>query len=582
VIICYSDKNRKIHQRWRDSDGERVEQDIEGFKPYFYIRATDKRPTMYVVKESFYNAGNDKWHNVTLKFPFEYENSDEVNLKGQALTKVYVNKPGDVPSARELFKETYEADIPFHYRYCVDEVSEIPEYKLRKWYWDMEWQVGGEYDGCITCIVVYDNYNEEYTTYVWFPKEANEVVKKIGVPNIYNSEKSMLEAFMVDIQEQDPDMMLAWFGTKFDLPKLIHRLYANGIDSRKLSPVNDIKGVTERGIGKIVDSYSPIEQPIRGRIVLNLDLAFERQWNDAQKGTLPSLALEYVAMTLFGEGKKKNSKFTDKNEFFSRGWLEDTQNYLEYALTDVELLVRIDEENFTSEAVLALQRVLAAPFDACFYASNMGSIYFMRHATWKAPTGIKKTICESCGKEVKVAKRCSSCKAFMGQQYEGAMIYDPMSEGTNGLHLGIAAFDFAGLYPSMMLARNISWETKSNEPTPFAVNLKTPRDFSECEEEDMRYYKTDNLGLLPKAVFKLNSLRDNYKAKMYEARENGDMHEYQKWNTNQMAIKRLRASFYGIVAYRGFGWYDVDVAASITASAREAIRKAAFKVRELE
>jgi len=31
--------------------------------------------------------------------------------------------------------------------------------------------------------------------------------------------------------------------------------------------------------------------------------------------------------------------------------------------------------------------------------------------------------------------------------YDGAMVYDPLSEGTNGLHQGVAAFDFAGLYP---------------------------------------------------------------------------------------------------------------------------------------
>jgi len=48
-----------------------------------------------------------------------------------------------------------------------------------------------------------------------------------------------------------------------------------------------------------------------------------------------------------------------------------------------------------------------------------------------------------------------------------------------------------------------------------------------------------------------------------------------------MAVKRLMASFYGIVGYQGFGWADVDLAASITASAREAIREAAFKVMEL-
>ena len=52
------------------------------------------------------------------------------------------------------------------------------------------------------------------------------------------------------------------------------------------------------------------------------------------------------------------------------------------------------------------------------------------------------------------------------------MVYDPLSENTNGLHLNVAAFDFAGLYPAMMISRNISWESKSIEPTEFGVNIK--------------------------------------------------------------------------------------------------------------
>tara|TARA_R110000803_G_scaffold142167_3_gene208515 strand:- start:128 stop:703 length:576 start_codon:yes stop_codon:yes gene_type:complete len=190
----------------------------------------------------------------------------------------------------------------------------------------------------------------------------------------------------------------------------------------------------------------------------------------------------------------------------------------------------------------------------------MGSIYFMRNAWWKAPTGKK------------VDKR---------EEYEGAMIYDPLSENTNGLHLNVAAFDFAQLYPSMMIARNISFETKSTEPTEFGVNILTPRDFSETTRTQMLYYKTDELGLLPRAVIELKELRNEYKALMREARETNNG-EYVKWYNNQMAVKRLMASFYGIVAFQGFGWADVDLAASITASAREAIRLAAFKAKELE
>ena len=77
----------------------------------------------------------------------------------------------------------------------------------------------------------------------------------------------------------------------------------------------------------------------------------------------------------------------------------------------------------------------------------------------------------------------------------------------------------------------------------------------------------------------MKTLRDEYKRRRNEAE---DKREYTKWENSQMAVKRLMASFYGIIAYQGFGWANVTLAAAITASAREAIREAAFKVRELE
>jgi DNA polymerase I len=187
----------------------------------------------------------------------------------------------------------------------------------------------------------------------------------------------------------------------------------------------------------------------------------------------------------------------------------------------------------------------------------MGNIYFMRNADWKPATGKRED-------------RVS---------YDGAMVYDPLSEDTNGLHLGVAAFDFAGLYPSMIIARNISWETRSEEPTELVANLKTPKDFSQLKDEDLRYFRTDVLGVLPKALINLKGLRNEYKKKM---KESNDKSEYSKWNNNQLAVKRLMASFYGIIAFQGFSWADVDLAACITASAREAIREAASIVRNIE
>mgnify|MGYP003668710884 FL=1 len=81
----------------------------------------------------------------------------------------------------------------------------------------------------------------------------------------------------------------------------------------------------------------------------------------------------------------------------------------------------------------------------------------------------------------------------------------------------------------MMIARNISWETKSDVPTEFSVNILTPRDFSEITKEDMKYYKTDKLGLLPRAVLELKELRDDYKNRMKAATTK---EERIKWNSN--------------------------------------------------
>ena len=559
--MIISETTEGIYTAWRDDTGKRETCIIphESFRPYFYILATRPKP------ENIINR--DKWGNTKI-ISVEYEeNPDYINLEGMNLTKVLCKNPQEMRKAKEEFDAigTYEADVRYTHRYAVDTFnddnqSKFPEYNLRKCYWDMEWMQGGEHDGKITCIVIYDNYEERFFRYYWLPSNPTEVIKTSSNTEdfMFRDEKLMLIHFITRISETDPDMLISWFGNRFDLPKLLERCAALNIDARLLSPVWEIDGFKQNkdSYSFTKDFFGPIAQPIKGRITLSLDVAFERQWNDSQRGTLPSLSLDYVTNLVLGTKKLVSEKFPDKQEFFRRGWLEDTNTYLEYALIDVELIKDLDETNHLSEAVISLQRLIKAPFDACFYASNMGGIYFMRNAWWKAPSSTE-------GNKI---------------EYQGAMIYDPLKEGTNGLHQGVAAFDYAQLYPSMMVARNISWETKSNDVTEFAVNIATPRDFSPVTEEKMLYYNTDELGILPKSVLELKKLRDEYKKKMKSA---SDKDEKMKWNNNQLAVKRLMASFYGIIGYQGFGWADVDVAASITASAREAIRFAAIKVGEL-
>ena len=51
------------------------------------------------------------------------------------------------------------------------------------------------------------------------------------------------------------------------------------------------------------------------------------------------MSLDYIGEIALNKKKLVSEKFSDTNEFYRRGWLEDTETYLEYALKDVELIV---------------------------------------------------------------------------------------------------------------------------------------------------------------------------------------------------------------------------------------------------
>ena len=198
---------KRIYKSWREN-GEKKFEMVE-VKPYFYVKEDEKEPSKY--KASKY-----------IDRDFEYIRGDWVNIDNEPLKKVVVDTSFDIKKAKDMFKKTYEADVPFHFRYAVDEINEMPEYKMRKWYWDMEWQQGGEHHDEITTIVVYDNYDKQYYQWVWFPEEQfiEQKVNQSFHHFVFDNEKDMLENFMTTMVVKDPDMLIAWFGHFADIPKL--------------------------------------------------------------------------------------------------------------------------------------------------------------------------------------------------------------------------------------------------------------------------------------------------------------------------------------------------------------------------
>jgi len=550
----------KVRLRWRGKKNERLARTIEDYGHYFYISVNDFSKTKERYSYNFY--GNKRTVRPT------YDVTQEYNIDKEELIKVSLNSKMETYWLKDIFHsegiKTYEADISLARKYCVDRLNNIQEYNLRKWYVDIETAVDGRHDKKINAITVYDNFNEKYTVYTWFPEskelESNWLKDNIDLV-VCDNERDLLLRFTMDLETQDPDMIIGWYILGFDIPTIIKNMCAQNINAKRLSPYNDVTGVyTDLSKMPRVD-YNNTTQPIKGRISYCLMTRFERLWLDSQKGTLPSLSLEYCSKALLGEdagGKVKKSKF-EGDEFFRRAWLEDTDVFLEYNYVDVKLMVEMDEKMRISENDLALQRLLICPFECVFYNSQMGASYFMRNADWKAPTGVKGN----------------------KEKYEAAFVMDPLLEGTYGLHKNVAVFDFKSLYPSMMAANNISWECMTKEDNANHIYFQTPKNLRAFDREKVLpsvSFTKEPLGVLPQTVIKLMEMRDSYKKNLKEAKTD---EEKRKWDSAQLATKRVVNALYGVLAYDGFGWGNMKMAAAITASARYAMRSAAFKAQEL-
>ena len=144
MIIDYNKQTQKVCLRYRNKQNERVEREVN-FEPYFYIEHGSHKDTNRVVATTRYG---DKSYNIRMEY------GDWVNLNGGRLCRIYYGSPDARWNVKNYFEnkgiKTYQADIDVSRLYALDHLTEIPEYNLRKWYFDIETQVGGPHDGKTT------------------------------------------------------------------------------------------------------------------------------------------------------------------------------------------------------------------------------------------------------------------------------------------------------------------------------------------------------------------------------------------------------------------------------------------------
>ena len=528
IDVTYHDDSAPfVYKRWRDEDGNLIEKVHDDILPYMYI---PKATSNYAIERALRG----------------YPNAEVVDgqweaLDGTLLKKVTSTNPFDIMAMSKMFSSTYEGDVRFEDQVLIDTVKEMPKWKPRKWWYDIECNTGD--DKFTTVIAVIDSDLDTPVVFAWADERTNcpyrdydntttsrEVRGEKYTLYLYGSEKELYDNFIWFLQERDPDMMIAHAGTFFDIPHMIERLdkiYGHG-GASKLSPMGVIR-YPRKG-----ERYRYDAQPIAGRIQFDTSApegtgtGFERVWKDSGGGQLPNLKLNTIAETL-GLG----SKLTEEIEGMTvhNGWYEYWEEFVDYCLLDTVLLRGIDEARNVTDFFMEMVRLTGVSIKSVSNVTNFARGLISRRTGLKAMSRYKSTHDKLQGAE------------FIRKD--------------NGLYKNIAVLDYKGLYPSLMTGFNLCWTTKRDGPGPGIIEL-----------ENGTFWDQKTKGILPQIVDYLFDYRDECKQKMRDAKTK---EERTAWNTTQSAVKRVMASLYGMTAHAGYGWSDMDIADTILSQGRRCI-----------
>lgn len=568
----------EVSMRWREEeDGVWVRKEAhKKFTPYCYVSDEDKIIVTAKDNTKRRSTANQLLDQDGVGWLVDaVMATDKKTSDGKKLTKILFDAPWKARVFSNKVEPTYEADVPFEDRYLVDEVSEMSTYKMRKLFIDLEalqyhdgdcptkvTKISNPRDNqMINMIGAYDSYTKTRIQWCQHENDTEKVEKKtFDGDNVtvfyFDNEKDMLVSFVNYVDDIDPDCLLAWGMGFYDLPTLYYRLESLGIGADKLSPSSlgknrhmgepDFKG----------NQYRWTSQPIVGRLVISLDRLFERIYKDSKSTNLPSKKLDIVGQTLFGKGK---TEF--RPDFYDPDYDEFLEEYLFYNYRDVELMVEIERDFNLIEGQQNLQVLAKCQYSSTFYGSSYARVYFMRKANFIQKSGTPQW-------KLKLGSLDGEDDVL-----QGAIVFDPEVLNTIGLHKNVVIVDFAGLYPSMMVSYNTSHETR----------VKPGEEQDDDIIGDGCRFRREPMGLLPSCVQELDVLRDEYKAKRDIAAndEGKSSTDYRKWDDAQKTVKRLRATFYGLMAFKGYAWGDMDIARTITYGGRTNLMRIAEEAEEM-
>ncbi len=548
----------------RSEDGDNVLFYDRDFLPYVYVVPEDEED-LDELKETI---ENEDWVEEGEDLPVRHTEILEMTdlNEDKKVIKVFSSIPAKVPKLKNQFwdlpevKECREFDIPFYRRYLIDKgirpasLIEVEGEELEDEDFDtvieadrirlleekpMEKDSPGETEepgGFDWKTLAFDLevYEDRIIMASFHGKEFRKVITTEEIEKDFvetvESEKELIQRLVEIVEDKDIDILTGYNTDEFDFDVLRERSNEYNI-TLSLGRDGERMKFNQRGRFK--------GARLKGRMHLDIYPFVEHVISPGLESE--TLDLDSVAEELLGENKEDLTW-----EEMKRSWREkeDLEEFAEYALKDSELAFKLAEELVPQ--MLELSRITGLiPFDACRLTyGQLTENYLLREVHDRGMIALNRP------------SRDSRSKRRRQGAYSGGFVYTPDA----GLYENIALFDFKSLYPTVMVAHNIS---------PDTLNIEDCEDSFELEEFDYSFCQ-DRTGFFPELVEELVKDRSQIKEQMRETDRNTQ--EYQVLDNRQQAEKILANSFYGYLGYNSARWYSRESAEAITYLGRKHIQ----------
>ncbi|KAL0863005.1 hypothetical protein Bca101_042123 [Brassica carinata] len=362
----------------------------------------------------------------------------------------------------------------------------------------------------------------------------------------FETEREVLLAWKDFVRDVDPDIIIGYNICKFDLPYLIERAAALGVEEFPL--LGRVKNSRVRMRDSTFSSRQQgtresKETTIEGRFQFDLFQAIHRDHK------LSSYSLNSVSAHFLSEQKEDvhHSIITD----LQNGNAETRRRLAVYCLKDAYLPQRLLDKLMCIYNYVEMARVTGVPIS--FLLARGQSIKVLSQLLRKAKQ--RNMVLPN-------AKQSGSEQGT----FEGATVLEAR---TGFYEKPIATLDFASLYPSIMMAYNLCYCTLVTPEDVRKLNLP-PEHINKTPSGETFVKQSLQKGILPEILEELITARKRAKADLKEAK---DPLEKAVLDGRQLALKISANSVYGFTGATVGQLPCLEISSSVTSYGRQMIEQ---------